>query len=668
MHAFLTLVGSHPQAALLVIALVAFGESLAIVGTFVPAAIVMFGAGALIGSGALDVWEALGTAILGAVMGDGVSYEVGRRYEMRIRAWPIFERHHDAVARGEAFIQKHGGKSVVFARFAGAVRAFVPLLAGFGHMPRARFYAINVGSAILWAPAHILPGVLFGTSLALAEAVSGRLAVMLLLLVSVIWATSWLTSAAVRSGLPAIRRVRDAAVKHARERPSIGARATLAFLDPTRPGSTGLLFGTMVVVGAGWLFLSVLADVVSRDSLVQADMSAYQFLQDIRTEPMDWLMVMVTEMGSVGVMLPLVVVMLAWFAWRRAWTTAAYWIAAASFGELLVLILKYTLGRHRPVDGMYAGLEEFSFPSGHVTVTTVLLAFLAFLLSRGQTPPKRTAIALGSGAYIALVAFSRIYLGAHWLSDVLGGMSLGLVWVGLVAMSYSQHATHDDYAPRPIMLVVFITLAAFGGLWIHVRAPKDLARYAVPSHIRLTSDDDWIKAVWQQVPARRLEFAGEAEEPFQLQWACSESAVANDLKAAGWQDPPAWTLKSALGSLAPHAKIQELPVLPRFNQGDRAALVFVRGSAQEPEERKVLRLWRSRFEASSPGRATRPIWYGAVYREVWRGAGILNQNLIRQSMLPTASLLALAPPTEEKIMRNRGDHQPPTVLMQCSAP
>jgi membrane protein DedA with SNARE-associated domain len=73
MHAFLESIGAHPQAALVVVALVALAESLAIVGTVVPAAIVMFGAGALVGNGSLDLWETLVAATLGAILGDGVS-------------------------------------------------------------------------------------------------------------------------------------------------------------------------------------------------------------------------------------------------------------------------------------------------------------------------------------------------------------------------------------------------------------------------------------------------------------------------------------------------------------------------------------------------------------------------------------------------------------------
>ena len=475
MHALLDSIGAHPYAALLLVALVAFAESLAIVGTVVPAALVMFAAGALIGNGSLGLSETLAAATVGAVLGDALSYELGRRHEARIRAWPMFQRHGAAVARGEAFLRRHGGKSVVLARFMGAVRAFVPLLAGFAHMPPARFYAVNVVSALLWAPAHILPGVLFGTSLALAEAVSGRLAVMILLLLVLVWTVAWLTSTGVRFGVPRVRRLRDAAVQRARGRTSAAARATLALLDPQRPGSHALLLGSTVVLGAGWLFLGVVEDVLSHDPLVQADMAVFNFLQGLRSQPADRLMVAITELGSVGVLLPLIAVVLFWLVWRRCWRTAAYWFGVAAFGELLVLLLKVTLGRHRPLDKIYAGVEQFSFPSGHATVSTVVLAFLAFLLSRNQARATRAAIAVVVGTYIALVAFSRLYLGAHWLSDVLGGLCLGIAWVAFVAMVYTQRQVREDFVPRGLMVTVIAALFVFGGAWIHWRAATTCA-------------------------------------------------------------------------------------------------------------------------------------------------------------------------------------------------
>ena len=182
---------------------VACAESLAMVGAVVPAAIVMFAAGALIGTGALDLWTTLAAAVGGAVLGDGLSYELGRSREASHPGlaavpalWPA-DRAGRSVPAGPRRQEHPAGA------FVAPVRAFVPLLAGFGRMPRTRFYSVNVASALLWAPVHILPGVLFGASLHVAEAVSGRLALIVLLLAALAWGVVWLmtTRAAIRRAL-----------------------------------------------------------------------------------------------------------------------------------------------------------------------------------------------------------------------------------------------------------------------------------------------------------------------------------------------------------------------------------------------------------------------------------------------------------------------------------
>ncbi|WP_244132769.1 hypothetical protein [Burkholderia sp. BCC0397] len=87
MHAWLVGIATHPALVLIVVFSVACAESLAIVGTLVPAGIVMFAAGASIGAGVLEVWVTLAVAALGAMTGDGVSFEVGRRYAGEVRTW-----------------------------------------------------------------------------------------------------------------------------------------------------------------------------------------------------------------------------------------------------------------------------------------------------------------------------------------------------------------------------------------------------------------------------------------------------------------------------------------------------------------------------------------------------------------------------------------------------
>jgi undecaprenyl-diphosphatase len=314
------------------------------------------------------------------------------------------------------------------------------------------------------------------TSLHMADAVIWRLAVLVLLLMLLVCIVVWSTSAAIRFGVPRVRQWRDATVQWAHLHDSRIAHATLLLLDPQRPASHALLLGSLLLLGAGWLFLGVVEDILSGDPLVLVDQAVFHLLQGLRTRSVDIWMVAITDLGGVRVLLPLIGVVLAWLLFRRCWRTAAYWLAAVSFGELLVQLLKYTLGRRRPVD-LYTGVEQFSFPSGHATASTVVLAFLAFLLCRNQAPRTRLAISAVAGVYVVLVGFSRLYLGAHWLSDVVGGMSLAIAWVSFVAMVYTQRQIEEDIEPRGLLVTVVLALVILGGASIHWAVAHDLHRY-----------------------------------------------------------------------------------------------------------------------------------------------------------------------------------------------
>ncbi|AGK59740.1 hypothetical protein HYPDE_40358 [Hyphomicrobium denitrificans 1NES1] len=142
---------------------VAFAESFAFVSLIVPGSMILTAAGALVPSGRLELL--LLGAVPGAALGDAISYWIGRRYGVRIRrVWP-FSRYPAVLARGLAFFERHGGKSVFIGRFFGSVRAIIPLAAGIMVLPPVRFWAANIGSAVLWAPVVLAPGALVGMGL-----------------------------------------------------------------------------------------------------------------------------------------------------------------------------------------------------------------------------------------------------------------------------------------------------------------------------------------------------------------------------------------------------------------------------------------------------------------------------------------------------------------------
>ena len=228
------------------------------------------------------------------------------------------------------------------------------------------------------------------------------------------------------------------------------------------------LLAVLVILGSSWLFLGVLEDVATRDPLVDFDVTLQLALQQYRTPLLDSVMVAVTKLGDVEVVLPVVIAALAWFFWHRLWQTSLFWILAAGMAELLVKVLKWLLQRTRPVS-LYQGLELYSFPSGHATVAVVVYGFLAFLVCRGQTANVQLRVGLVAGAIVLAIAFSRLYLGVHWFSDVVAGLSLGVAWAGALAVAYS-YRTHENVRPLPLALWLLVVLLVAGS-WHVVPRP-----------------------------------------------------------------------------------------------------------------------------------------------------------------------------------------------------
>lgn len=138
----------------------AFAESLALVALLVPATVILWGVGALIGAANLEFWPIWLAAALGAALGDWVSYWLGLHYHEQIaRMWPI-RNYPTLLPRGRAFFEKWGAPGVFAGRFIGPLRAAVPLAAGACEMPRVPFHIANWSSAFVWATTTLGPGAL----------------------------------------------------------------------------------------------------------------------------------------------------------------------------------------------------------------------------------------------------------------------------------------------------------------------------------------------------------------------------------------------------------------------------------------------------------------------------------------------------------------------------
>jgi len=134
-----------------IVALLAFGESLAFISLLLPAWAALVGMGALISAGEINFWPIWVAASIGAALGDWLSFWIGRKLEFAVQQiWPL-SRHPELIPRGEAFVEKWGAAAIFIGRFFGPLRASVPLVAGIFDMPFWRFQISNFTSAFVWA-------------------------------------------------------------------------------------------------------------------------------------------------------------------------------------------------------------------------------------------------------------------------------------------------------------------------------------------------------------------------------------------------------------------------------------------------------------------------------------------------------------------------------------
>jgi membrane protein DedA with SNARE-associated domain len=153
-------VSAHAWLGYLTLFLAALLEAVPVVGAIVPGSTIILALSALVPGGELRLPWVLLAAVVGALLGDGSAFWIGHRSQREILSnWPL-SGYPRLVAQSEAFFHRWGTLAVFFARFVPPIRAFVPITAGAVGMSPARFYAVNVPAILVWAPAHVLPGVL----------------------------------------------------------------------------------------------------------------------------------------------------------------------------------------------------------------------------------------------------------------------------------------------------------------------------------------------------------------------------------------------------------------------------------------------------------------------------------------------------------------------------
>ena len=605
LEALVNWIGQNPILAGAVIFLIAFGDALVIVGVAIPAVPLLFAVGTLVGLGHVDGTYALVCATLGAFFGDGISYWVGHRYGPQLRQrWP-FHKHPQWLERGEITFRRHGMKSIVMARYVGAIRPFVPAIAGMLKMKLRQYVPASALAALIWSATFLAPGWVFGTSLELVSAVAGRLAVVIAVvlgLVALIWATVfylWRWLGAHTTGMI------ERALAWSHRHPVLG-RYSEALIDPNRPESASLLLLGVVLVAAGWGFFHILISVGGGSAPSQLDLVVHQAMFGLRNPLADIPMALLATLGDAAVLTPAVLGVFAWLWWRKRRIAAWHWLAAPAFALFLTWILGYVLDMPKPPAA--TAVAGFSFPSATVTMATVVYGFFAVLIARELPGRRRAWPYVAAALAVTLLGFARLYLGAHWLSDVLAGILLGLLWIAALGIAYRRRMVRSFWV-RPTATIFFVAVIGMTAWHGSRSADNLLARFDPPLVQAPLSADTWWQSDWQQgMPARRNEMHGRDAWALNVQLAGPLDSLRARLLLSGWENYRTGGWTGLLQTMDKNITAEKLPVLPATHLGREEVLVMVR-QGDTPGRMQVIRLWASPV-VLQPG--DEPLWIGTV--------------------------------------------------------
>lgn len=583
-------IGQHPTWAGFVVFLISLSESLAIVGLVVPGVVMMTAIGAMMGGGVLPFWETLTWAILGAIVGDGISYWLGYHFHEHLRDFWPFKQFPKLLARGEAFFKNHGGKSIIFGRFVGPVRPMIPVIAGMMDMPPKRFLFFNIVSAIAWAPLYSLPGILIGVSLGtLSPEVARNIVLLILLLLLVLW----IIYAFVLKIAFWIKDLLSRFVRNlwkgfqSSDRFSWVHRA-LASKQGHEEGQLALVLLSLVSFFA---FICITSNVIHSEGLALLNEPVYQALRALYIDKLVSLTALFSGLGAPSVVLPAAFVVGLWLLLKKKYVEMFCWLGTIFVGESIAIILRHIVRMVRP-DGILAISSEYAFPSGHM-LTSILFyglgaAFIHHSLNRdSRWIPWAIVLPL-----IFLIGVSRLYLGMHWFTDIMGSLALGVACVSLGTFFYRRYATRKVNLLTSILIPGLCTLMITYSIFAFHTFPKQRQLLTRQWTTQTISEKNWWAGQGDTNPIYRSGAFKRIATIFDIEWLGSLDNIQTFFINNGFKPAPSITIQTWLTMLISHPKAEQIPVLPKFHRDRLPVLTLIKPL---DDKRYVLQVWRSDF-------------------------------------------------------------------------
>jgi undecaprenyl-diphosphatase len=446
----------------------AFAETGAFVGLVAPGETAVLVGGVVAGQGQIDIVALIALVWVCAVAGDSVSFWLGRRLgrDFLIRHGGRLRITEERLAQVERFLHRYGGPTILIGRFIGFVRALAPFVASASGMPYRRFIPYDLIAAGLWSAVFCLLGYIFwqslDTVLSIAKQGAFALGVVVAVVVVAVVLYRYLREAENRERVRAWTAVQA-------ERPQlrplvrvlrpiwrrVGMPAWRAALPGLRflwnrltPGDLGLEITTLLaVVAVGGFAFGALGALVSEHARLMMDTTGFDVASDLRTRVGVDVAKAITTLGALPVAGGAVLVTAIFLFMRDRPLEALTLVAGMALTVLAVSLTKQAFDRPRPPGSLVATSGQ-AYPSGHAAYAMAYVA-IAVAVARAFRGFVRRGVLVGAALVLAaLIGASRVYLRAHYVSDVLGGYGIAAVVFGIcgivaVVVAFVRHNAHS---------------------------------------------------------------------------------------------------------------------------------------------------------------------------------------------------------------------------------
>ena len=597
-----------------IILFAAFAESLIIIGSFIPGTVIVLFAGFLASQDVFDIGKLFWFAAIGVILGDSLNFYLGTKGKKLFKnSNKILNSAYLEV--GERFFAKHGGKSVFLSKFiAPPLRAVVAFVAGLAKM-RKRFFFLWAGmGGLLWSAAYLFLGYFFGGALGAIEAWSARISFFVfsfIFLLAVIWL-------AIKKGKPfyALLKTATASIKKSfASSPKVKMtirRYPSVFIFLRNRFRKDSLFGlplTLFFIAFVYIFLLLMGiaqNTVASHFASSFDIRTENYLASFRNPALIKLFYLITLLGNWQIIASFAAaITFLFFIWKKRSYIIPFFVLLSGT-TFFVYAGKLIVHRPRP-EGVY--IEHlFSFPSGHAAISAAFYGFLAYVVWRELPKWKyRLNIMFFWIALALAIGLSRLYLGVHFLSDIVGGYLVGLLWlaisISILQWRFSKikrpaKQQKMSFASKTLTTaVIALQLIFFLSFGVDYAPNFTVLGQTVP----ILTADPTLPFSQNNLNRFTENLIGAKQEPVMFIIASkNEKDIKKVFEEGGWYEADQaniGTLSKAFKNAILNEPYSEAPIPPAFWQGTVNGYAFEKPTeANTAKERYYGRLWKTHIE------------------------------------------------------------------------